>query len=450
MDLEEISRHLYRTGGSDEEIISHLNSIGCEPEFSRALLIEIKNSEELAGLDQDLKILISSTETGLKAGSSGLGSRGEGDFIIHHAIAKIASSGSQGTATTTIVGPESQDDGGVVKLSEEKYLVVSVDGLHSRLGHFPFLAGFHVARACLRDVLVMGAHPVALFSDVHLANHGDPASILDYTAGISAVGDVLGVPLVAGSTLRIGGDLVSGDRLSGAAGAVGVAEYLTPRTAVKPGDVLVMSKGSGGGTIAAAAIFHGHASVLERTLNIDFLCFTRALLDDPIMNDVHSLIDVTNGGIRGDLLEMASTGGVDIVYDPSTFNSLVDPSVLEMLTSLSIDSMGVSIDSLLVACPESVGQVVVRMMDEDGIGGGIIGRVEDGPGNVYQVDPISGKREMVRPLFRESPYTPVKASVDLVSEDAADVTEQMANAVLKAEQKKQLMIERLEKDRFKA
>ncbi len=591
MDLEEITRRLYTNGKSEDHIIGHLESLGLSHAFSKALLLEIRNSESLEGLDDNLKDLITCRSTGLAAGSSGLGSRGEGDFIIHRSIARIASSptssrtlspslsptpsshspssslssvsppslslssssssppppspppsssvflaspssssqssslspstinpshslssssstsikpvhdpiqgGSESTdqnqagntghdqpgstGNSVVVGPESQDDGGVVRINDGTYLVTAVDGLHSRIGHFPYLAGFHVARACLRDVLVMGAEPVALFSDVHLGNDGDPAAILDYTAGISTVGELLGVPLIAGSTLRIAGDLVTGDRLSGAAGAVGRATHLTPRKAAEPGDVLIMTSGSGGGTIASAAIFHGKADVLEETLNIDFLRFTKEFLKHPLIEKVHALTDVTNGGIRGDLHEMAGTAEVDMILYPERFLGLINPKVLEMLDSLSIDPLGVSVDTLLVVCPADVGSDVLSFMRDHGMHGDIIGTVEepraggdvegggkkgeargsdlidDGVrrGQVFFEDQITDpqdgrvgemRRRRVKPLFRESPYTPVKAVADKHKVDPDVVKHRMHEAVDRALKKKEWMMDRLSED----
>lgn len=483
MDLEEIVRRLHNFDRTEDEIIQILSKHGIQEHFSRALLLEIENSEQLPGLSDELRKLISPISSGLQAGFSGLGSRGDGDFIIHRAIATVAATttgtalnetGSVKGSTDLIIGPDSQDDGGVVRLPDNAncrqehshYLVTSVDGLHSRLSHFPFLAGFHVARACLRDVLVMGARPVALFSDVHLANNGDPAVILDYTAGISVVGEAIGVPLVAGSTLRIGGDLVTGDRLSGAAGAVGVTSHITPRKALQPGDVLVMSRGSGGGTITATALFHGSPAILEETLNIDFLRFTKRLVEDPVIHEVHTMTDVTNGGIRGDLREMAHTAGVDIILDPLAFRGLLQPRVLEMLESYKIDPMGVSIDALLVACPTLVSDRIVELMKEDGIDGAVIGYVEACPGNtrdhedngpddmnseimgrVFTEDPCTGMREEMMGKFRESPYTPVKEVADAEKMDPKVVRERMELAVRESERKKQWVRERLSRGR---
>lgn len=403
MDLEETARKLYQEDRSRDHITRTLMSSGLSREFAEALFLEIQNSEILEGMDEEMKDLIRYHPTGLQAGNSGLGSRGEGDFIIHHAIGSISryqhsekigcdvrsvdwsnTNTAPGSVQSNFpdrddlfIGPEHQDDGGVVRISDENYLVVSVDGLHSRLGHFPFLAGFHVARACLRDVLVMGAEPVAMFSDVHLGNTGDPAIILDYTAGISTVSELTGVPLVAGSTLRIAGDLVTGDRLSGAAGAVGLAHKITPRKGICPGDVLIMTSGSGGGTIAAAAIFNGRGEVIRETLNLDFIKITRTLLNDPLSEMIHAMTDVTNGGIRGDAHEIARNGQVNVLLYPETILELVNPAVREMLISLDIDPLGVSIGSLLISCDPKNAVPLITFFTENGIKSDIIGRIEE-------------------------------------------------------------------------
>ena len=90
----------------------------------------------------------------------------------------------------------------------------------------------------------MGSQPVALLSDVHLADDGDVAKLFDHIAGIAAVSELVNVPLITGSTLRIGGDMVIGDRLTGCVGAVGVADKITPRKDAAPGDVIIDDRGS--------------------------------------------------------------------------------------------------------------------------------------------------------------------------------------------------------------
>src|SRR5690606_12663250 len=167
---------------------------------------------------ETLREIVSYPSAGVAMGEMGVGSRGEGDFFVHRKIAEIVSS----TGTSAFINPSAQDDGGVVKTSagsSEVYITTAVDGIHSRLSEYPFLGGFHVTRAALRDVCVMGSRPLALLSDLHLADDGDVGKLFDFTAGVSAVSELVGVPVVAGSTLRVGGDMVLGDRLVSAVGA---------------------------------------------------------------------------------------------------------------------------------------------------------------------------------------------------------------------------------------
>jgi hydrogenase expression/formation protein len=341
-------------------------------------------------------------------GNFGVGSRGSGDFYVHEEIARIIGK------TSAIVGSDQLDDSGVVRAKGE-LIVVTVDGMHSRLSDFPFLAGFHVTRASLRDIYVMGAQPVALFSDIHLADDGDVSKVFDYTAGIGAVADVMNVPLVTGSTLRVGGDVVIGDRLTGCVGAVGVAsdQGLTARINAREDDVILMTEGAGGGTITATALYNGCSDVVKQTLNLKFLHACDRLLRDGLVTKIHAMTDVTNGGIRGDAEEISKTAHVKLVLEEEKIRRLIDPTVLTMLDDLQIDYMGVSIDSLLIVAPAQLEAEIKSTLN------GIIkvdqvGHVESGSGAEALRD---GKRVTITPKFRESAYTPVKKVVGEHADD---------------------------------
>lgn len=348
--------------------------------------------------------------SGVSMGEFGVGSRGLGDFYMHTKIAEVIG------RTGAVVDSSQLDDSGVVKAGD-KYLIVTVDGMHSRLSDYPFLAGFHVTRAALRDILVMGARPVALFSDIHLADDGDVAKVLDHIAGIATVGELVNVPLITGSTLRIGGDMVIGDRLTGCVGAVGIAERITPRKDAAPGDVIIMTEGAGGGTICAAALYYGMHDVVEETLNIKFLEAAGALIDEG--PEIHAMTDVTNGGIRGDAKEISHTAGVKMVFFEERMRSLVNHRVLEMLERLEIDYLGVSIDALLIIAPEREADVILGVIEKAGVAADIIGRVERGSG--VELHTKEGIKDF-SPRFRESAYTPIKK---FVGEEATRDFEEM-------------------------
>jgi len=442
MDVEEFVRTRI-ADGTNEETIRHdlADQIRCIKKtispsfanaFARAVIDEVKNSRNLTG---DLFTL---DAAGVKMGEFGVGSRGKGDFFAHRQIARIIGK------TSASVGVDEMDDAGAVKVGDN-YVICTVDGMHSRLSDFPFLAGFHVTRATLRDVYVMGAKPIMLFSDIHVADDGDVAKIFDYTAGITTVGEAMDVPLVTGSTLRIGGDMVLGNRLTGCVGAVGIARHMTARKATTVGDVLLMTEGAGGGTIATAGIYSGFPEVVEQTINLNFLTTCEALMKSPVFTGIHAMTDVTNGGLRGDIYEMAETAKCRIVIDDAKITSLVEPHVRAMLEKLQIDYLGVSLDALLIVAPREAAEGICRVVRSAGVGIEEIGRVEKGKPEAVLVS--DGKELDFTPRFRESAYTPVKKVVDTEMRDFEEMKEGVLRASEAAMKKKERVLARLMREK---
>ena len=286
-----------------------------------------------------------------------------------------------------------------------------------------------------------GARPVMLFSDIHVADDGDVAKIFDYTAGVTTVGELTNVPLVSGSTLRIGGDMVIGERITGCVGTVGVADHITARREAAPGDLLLMTEGAGGGTIATTALYYGYHDVVDRTINLTFLRAADALISSDLLNSIHAMTDVTNGGLRGDVHEMAKTANLRFVVEEKDVSSLVDPQVFRMLMELEIDPLGVSLDSLLIIAPPKTIVAVQNLLSGIGVKSIVVGRVENG--NPEPVLIRNGVEEPFNPRFREAAYTPLKK---LVEKEQADF-EMMKKAVNQAAEaaiaKKQRIIKRL-------
>ena len=372
---------------------------------------------------------------GVSMGDFGVGSRGSGDFYTHTKIAEVIGS------TQAEVDSAQLDDSGVVR-AEGKLITVTVDGMHSRLSDYPFLAGFHVTRAALRDVYVMGARPVALLSDIHLADDGDVSKLFDHIAGIATVSELIDVPLITGSTLRIGGDMVIGDRLTGCVGAVGVSDGITPRKSAVPGDVIMMTEGAGGGTVCAAALYYDRHEVVEETLNIKFLEAAEALLKENLI--IHAMTDVTNGGIRGDAKEISYTAAVKLVFEEEKMSRLVNPRVLKMLDDLEIDYLGVSIDALLIIAPRQEAEKICRVIREAGVAVDQIGTVEEGSGAYLRKD---GHLSDFSPRFREAAYTPIKKAVGQEAErDVEEMRERVDLAALNAVEKKRRFVHKIKKN----
>ncbi|MCR3884127.1 AIR synthase-related protein [Methanotrichaceae archaeon M04Ac] len=435
MDLEGFAKRCLSRG--DEDVPERLAGMILEVkgarisreyagELAKAVVEEARATLDPKGEVFDL------SEAGVTMGEFGVGSRGSGDFYAHEKIAEVIGE------TGAVVDSRQLDDSGAVEAGG-KYIVLTVDGMHSRLSDYPFLAGFHVTRATLRDILVMRARPVAMFSDIHLADDGDVSRLFDHLAGIAAVGEVVGVPLITGSTLRIGGDMVIGNRLTGCVGAVGVSDRLSPRKNAAPGDVILMTEGAGGGTVCAAALYYGHHEVVEETINVKFLEAASALLDADV--EIHAMTDVTNGGIRGDAKEISKTAGVKLVFEEEMMRGLVNRRVLEMLEALEIDYLGVSIDALLIIAPPSSAEELMKVVRGTGVDIDMIGRVEEGCG--IELHTRDGIKDF-EPQFRESAYTPIKKVVDEGPvRDFAEMSEKVDIAAERAIDKKRRFVERI-------
>jgi hydrogenase expression/formation protein len=408
-------------------------------EMARAVIEEVKNTLKIdSHPDEFMRNLIKYPESEVTMGEIGVGSRGAGDFFVHRKIAEIVSS----TKSSAYISPSAQDDGGVVKSSvdsKDVYITTAVDGIHSRLSEYPFLGGFHVARATLRDVCVMGADPVAMLSDLHLADDGDVGKLFDFTAGVCAVSELVDVPLVAGSTLRVGGDMVLGDRLVSAVGAVGISQYPpTARKRAEAGDVVLLTEGSGGGTISTTAIYHGMFDVVWETMDINFIKASEAIFNAGLLPEVHAMTDVTNGGLRGDAHEITKTTGLGLTFYEDKIRAMVNPKVLDMLEKLDIDPLGISVDSLMIIAPEDVALRVKNAISSAGVKINEIGFVDQT--GVSKLVKDTGEEEL-KPLFREAAYTKIKKIVgDIEPEDFDAMKDKVQMAALEAIKKKDKIV----------
>jgi len=439
-DLEGLTRKLMRQNKSDEEIINRLvqeyvdfKDIDKDSAYTlaNAVLIECKKSDISKISEPFIKDLLDFNKANVTVGKQGVGCRGAGDFFVHKLIAELSE-----TKRQPYLSPNSLDDAGAVKLSdikgfegkEDLIIVSKMEGIHSRLSDFPFICGFHVTRACLRDLFVKGARPISIMIDVHLGDDADVGKLFDFMAGISAIAELSSVPITAGSTLRIGGDMVIGDRLVGGISAIGlVRNNLLARRNIQVGDKILMTEGAGGGTITTTAIYSGNHKVINETMNIKFLEACNVLLNKEYLKDIRAMCDVTNGGLRGDLYEInyESKSGVTIYED--NVRELVNPAVLELLEKVGVDYLGVSLDALLIYCSDSISEQIISDLAAKNIKCAEIGYV-DNSNQVTMIYEGEVKRSIL-PQFRESAYTQIKKEI---GEKTPEMKEEMEKKIEKA------------------
>ncbi len=374
--------------------------------------------------------IINYFKSGVRAGEFGVGSRGIGDFIVHRGLADISFSGR------AVISPKEQDDAGAVKIGDG-YFVFAVDGMHSRLSEFPFLAGFHCARASLRDIYSMGAKPISMLIDVRIADDGDVSKLFEFVSGVSTVAEACSAPIVAGSTLRIGGDMVLGSRLVGTVASAGFSrETPKARKFAREGDVILLTEGKGGGTISTIAIYHGYKEVVNVTLNVEFMQACELIMENGL-NKINALTDVTNGGIRGDAHEISKISKKRLVFYEDELRKSVNEKVMKMLEELEIDYLGVSTDSLMLILSEEHADEIKKLVSrvtkvyE-------VGYVERGEGAFILRE---GKEIELKPFFREEPYTKVKKVVGKdIPENFDEMRSKVEEAIKKALEKKEKVL----------
>jgi hydrogenase expression/formation protein len=456
-DLEGLTRRLITQNKTDEEILKRLvqeyidfKDINKESAYTlaSAILTECKKSDISKISEPFIKELLDINMANVSIGKQGVGCRGVGDFFVHKLLAELSE-----TKKKPFLSPTSLDDAGAVNLSDmsnfngtDNIIIVSkMEGIHSRLSDFPFVCGFHVTRACLRDLYVKGAEPISIMIDVHLADDADVGKLFDFMAGISAVAEISGVPITAGSTLRIGGDMVIGNRLVGGISAVGVARNkLLARRNIQVGDKILMTEGAGGGTITTTAIYSGNHNVVNETMNVKFLEACNVLLKKEYLKDIRAMCDVTNGGLRGDLYEINYEAKSGVTIYEQHVRELVNPVVLELLEKVGVDYLGVSLDALLIYCSDGISEQIISDLASINIKCAEIGYVD----NSNQVNMIyEGEvKKSILPKFRESAYTKIKQEIgEETPEMKLEMERKIEKAATEALKKRQKIIDYIKK-----
>ncbi len=460
-DLEGIAKEMLKHGKSDTEILERLileyqTFKNIEERLAQAMgeavLQECKNTLAAVGHKHGnlLDALLRIPNAKVTMGEQGVGCRGYGDFFMHQQIAKLSQ-----IAEEPFLSPTSLDDCGAVILADDfetnkeepTYIFSKMEGMHSRLSDFPFLAGFHVTRAALRDLYVKGAIPISIMVDIHLGDDADVGRLLDFMAGISTIAEAMRVPITAGSTLRIGGDMVIGPRITGGIAAIGLAKRTFLRRDIQPTDIILMSEGAGGGTISTTALYAGEPEATLETINVQFLDLCRHLLTQrkDLLEEIHCMADVTNGGLRGDLYEIGSEAQLGATIYEKHAKKLVNPKVLELLERQNVDFMGVSLDALLIYCNETIQEQLIELGHELGVTLARIGEVTPKP--TIQIVRASGKIDTM-PKFRESAYTKVKQIIGEETPEARDLMEKrILDAVQEAKSKKAKVLKHLAEKR---
>jgi selenide, water dikinase len=209
-----------------------------------------------------------------------------------------------------LVGDNPADDAAVYRLSDELALVQTVD-FFTPIVDDPYDFGRIAAANALSDVYAVGGTPISALNIVGFPIDSLSADILgEILRGGADMAASAGIAIVGGHTVD------DNEPKYGLAvtGTVNPAAMITTRNA-RPGDVLVLTKPLGTGTLATAAKAESltewhlrHAIHWMTTLN-------RAAGSASVAAGVHAATDITGFGLLGHLADLCLASGVSAVVD---------------------------------------------------------------------------------------------------------------------------------------
>ena len=244
-----------------------------------------------------------------EADDAGMRCGGCGAKVGAGVLSQALSGIDAGKAPGVLVGLDAPDDAAALQIPPGKVLIQSVDYFPSFIDD-PYLFARVAANHALGDVFAMGAeaHSALAIVTVPYATEAKVADTVgQLMAGATEVLRGAGAQLIGGHTAE-GSELALGFSVNGLVDA----EALSRKTGMQPGDVLILTKPLGTGTLFAADM-RGRAKGrwIEAAL-ASMLRSNQAAARCLMAHGVHAMTDVTGFGLLGHLGEMLKTSDVRV------------------------------------------------------------------------------------------------------------------------------------------
>jgi selenide, water dikinase len=206
-----------------------------------------------------------------------------------------------------LIGSATFDDAAVYKINEKLALVQTLD-FFTPIVDSPKLFGQIAAANALSDVYAMGGKPVTA-----MAIFAFPLATLDNNIAIDVLQGASDVISKSGAAL-VGGHTIDDDTMKFGLSVTGFVdpEQVWSNANAKAGDVLILTKAIGTGTLTAALkrgevneeqISDGIASMCQLNNVLDFI-------DTDLLKAIHAATDITGFGLAGHAYNMAKASGV--------------------------------------------------------------------------------------------------------------------------------------------
>ncbi len=208
-----------------------------------------------------------------------------------------------------IIGLDAPDDAAVMQIANGQAMVQSIDYFRSLIDD-PYIFGQIASNHCLSDIFAMGAKPQSALA-IATVPYGATAKIEEtlyqLLSGAVKVLNQAQAPLIGGHTT---GGVELGFGLS--CNGLGVPERLLRKSGMKPGEVLILTKALGTGTLFAANMRHQAKGRWIDGAVESMLFSNQAAANCFLENGATACTDITGFGLLGHLVEMIKASQVNI------------------------------------------------------------------------------------------------------------------------------------------
>lgn len=208
-----------------------------------------------------------------------------------------------------VIGLDAPDDAAIVDTGGDRLVVQTVDYFRAIVDD-PYTFGRIAANHALGDVFAMGAEPqtaMAIATVPYGLEAKVEAALSDMMTGANEILREAGCALVGGHTSE-GAELALGFSISGLV----AREKALRKGGLRPGDVLIVTKPIGTGTLLAADM-RGLARARWVMAALAHMTTSNGKAARVLARyDVHAATDVTGFGLLGHLVEMVRASSVDV------------------------------------------------------------------------------------------------------------------------------------------
>jgi selenide,water dikinase len=204
------------------------------------------------------------------------------------------------------------DDAAIYKLNTDLALVQTLD-FFTPIVDTPKLFGRIAAANALSDVYAMGGKPATA-----MAIFAFPIATLDNSVAVDVLQGASDAVKEAGATLA-GGHTIDDDTLKFGLSVTGLVhpDRIWSNAGAKVGDVLILTKALGTGTLTAA-LKRGEATEFAIDEALESMCQLNdviGVLPTDLATAVHAATDITGFGLAGHSLNLARASGVSLCIE---------------------------------------------------------------------------------------------------------------------------------------